>query len=403
MPDFLPYGRQTIEADDIAAVTEALQSDFLTTGPRVDAFESALRQASGSTFAVACSNGTAALHLASLTLNLGPHDQVIVPSVTFLATANAPRFLGAEIVFADVDPDTGLLTAATLAEALARAPRARAVFPVHLNGAWCDMPAIARVARDRGLLIIEDACHALGTTYHIVSEGETITGLVGDCRWSDLTCFSFHPVKAIAMGEGGAITAKEQHFDSALRLGRSHGLTRNVADFRNSDLAFGDDGEAAPWYYEMHEPGYNYRVPDVLCALGISQLAKLDRFVARRRELAALYDAALAPLAQIARPVPSSPTCRSAYHLYVVAIDFTAAGTTRYAVVEALRSSGIGTQVHYVPVHTQPYYRKHSGDTKLPGARAYYERALSLPLFPAMSDDDVPRVVTALRAALERV
>ncbi len=403
MNTFLPYGRQSIEADDIAAVSDALQSDFLTTGPRVAEFEAALVDATGARHAVSCNSGTAALHIASIVLDLEPGDQVIVPSITFLATANAPRHVGAEIVFCDVDPQTGLMTGDTFQEALTRAPRAKAVFPVHLNGSLAPMVEIHALARQHGLTVIEDACHALGTDYHLTEpDKRNSPGRAGDCRLSDLACFSFHPVKAIAMGEGGAVTTNNDSLAQRLALVRSHGMTRDPAAMTNTDMAFAADGRAAPWYYEMHEPGFNYRVPDILCALGLSQLAKLDRFITRRRHLAALYDDALAPLAPLVRPVKRFANVQSAFHLYAVRIAFDDADTTRIDVIDALRANGIGTQVHYIPVHRQPYYSHQPGAVPLLGADAYYDQALSLPLFPAMADSDVARVADALTTALTR-
>lgn len=397
MTPFLPYGRQQIEDDDIEAVVECLRSDFLTTGPRVAEFEASLLGVTGALHAVACANGTAALHLASLALGLGPEHQVIVPSVTFVATANAPHLAGAEVVFADVDPDTGLLTPTTLREALDRAPRARAVFPVHLNGACVDMPALRGVASERGLAIVEDACHALGSLYD-AGEGQ---GRIGDGRFSDLICFSFHPVKAIAMGEGGAVTTIDPALAERMHRLRSHALIRDSGAFQNPELAFDEAGRPNPWYYELPEPGFNYRVPDILCALGISQLRKLDRFVSRRRHLAKLYDDALRDLDPLVRPVPRPAGCESAFHIYVVLIDFAAAGRSRSQVVAGLRSRGIGTQVHYVPVHRQPYYAAKHGDLVLEGADTYYRRILSLPLYPGMADSDIERVVQGLRDVLD--
>jgi UDP-4-amino-4,6-dideoxy-N-acetyl-beta-L-altrosamine transaminase len=392
----LPYARQQIEDDDVAAVAEALRADFLTTGPRVDAFEAALLKVTGSNFVVACANGTAALHLASLALDLGPSDQVIVPSITFLATANAPHFTGAEIVFADVDPESALLTPATFAGALERAPRARAVFPVHIGGSWADMPAIADLARKHRIAVVEDACHALGTEY----TADGVTGRVGDCRYAEMAVFSFHPVNAIAMGEGGAVATNDAGLSKRLRLLRNHGMSRDRSGFVSGELADDASGEPAPWFYEMAEPAYNYRVPDVLCALGISQLAKLDRFLARRRHLAAHYDEALLGLKGLVRPAARPHNCTSAFHLYSVLIDFARAGRTRVAVVEALREAGIGTQVHYIPVHLQPYYKSQPSFVDLTHAVSYYRKALSLPLFPAMTDTDVDRVVDQLARAL---
>jgi UDP-4-amino-4,6-dideoxy-N-acetyl-beta-L-altrosamine transaminase len=400
MPAFLPYGRQIIEDDDIAAVTAALRADYLTTGPTVEAFERAFAERVGAPHAVACSSGTAALHLAAIALGLGPDDWLIVPSLTFLATANAARFVDAEVEFADVDPDTGLLSEATLTDALDRAKRAghkvKAVSVVHLAGRTAPMAALA--ACSRNLPILEDACHALGTTY----EDSGSQARVGDGRYGTLATFSFHPVKTIAVGEGGMVTTKDARLAAWMRLARNHGMTRDPEAFRERAAATSAEGKINPWYYEMHEPGYNYRLPDILCALGLSQLAKLDRFSMRRRELAARYDAALAPLSPLVRPVPKVPGCSPVLHLYVVLIDFDALGTSREQVMAALRARGIGTQVHYIPVHRQPYYRSRYGEISLPGADAYYSRALSLPLFPSMTDTDVTRVTEALAAVLER-
>jgi UDP-4-amino-4,6-dideoxy-N-acetyl-beta-L-altrosamine transaminase len=399
-PAFLPYGRQVIEDDDVAAVTAALRADYLTTGPMVDEFERAFAAEVGAGHAVACNSGTAALHLAAMALGLGPNDWMIVPSLTFLATANAARFVGAEVEFADVDPDTGLLTEATLAAAMERAKRAgrtaKAISVVHLAGRAAPMRAIAAHARD--LPIVEDACHALGTTFDDAGSKTR----VGDQRHGTLATFSFHPVKTIAVGEGGMITTNDAGLAARMQRARNHGMTRNPEAFNDRASAVSPEGKIHPWYYEMHELGYNYRLPDILCALGLSQLAKLERFVARRRALAARYDAALTSLAPLVRPVPPVPGCNPALHLYVVLIDFERIGRTREEVMAKLRARGIGSQVHYIPVHRQPYYRKRYGELALPGADAYYRRALSLPLFPAMQDDDVVRVVDTLTEIVNR-
>src|SRR5271165_1741010 len=399
-PAFLPYGRQLIEDDDVAAVAAALRADYLTTGPRVEAFERAFAERVGAAHAVACSSGTAALHLAALALGLGPGDWLVVPSMTFLATANAARFVGAEVQFADVDADTGLITEASLGVALESARRAgrrvKAVSVVHLAGRTAPMREIA--ARVADLPIVEDACHALGTTY----EDAGSPARVGDGRHGALSTFSFHPVKSITSGEGGMITTNDAALAARMRLARNHGMTRDPEAFHERSAATSAEGKINPWYYEMHAPGYNYRLPDILCALGLSQLAKLDRFISRRRALAARYDAALARLAPAVRTVPPAPGCNPALHLYVALIDFPAIGMEREQVMAELRARGIGTQVHYIPVHRQPYYRSRYGDIVLPGTDTYYRRALSLPLHPSMSDDDVIRVTQALADVLER-
>lgn len=361
---FLPYGRQTIEQDDIEAVQRVLVSDYLTTGPEVQRFEAAINACVGSAHAVSCNSATAGLHMAAMALDLGPNDYVVVPSMTFLATANGPHYTGAQVVFADVDPDTGLVTADTLRDALARCPRPpKAIFPVHLNGHQVDMCAIAPVASEVGAALVEDACHALGGAQP-GRDGEQLR--VGSGAWCDMTVFSFHPVKAIAMGEGGAVTTQSDELAERLRLARNHGMTRNPAEFEIRDLAFDADDLVNPWYYEMHAPGYNYRAPDINCALGTSQLSKLDRFLSRRVSIADRYDALLAPLAPLVTPVPRSQFGTSGWHLYPVLIDFDAVGMSRRQVMQALRERQIGTQVHYIPVHRQPYYRDLSPNLALP-------------------------------------
>jgi UDP-4-amino-4,6-dideoxy-N-acetyl-beta-L-altrosamine transaminase len=383
---FLPYGRQTVEDDDVGAVAAALRGDFLTTGPRVEEYERAFARATGAVHAVACNSGTAALHLAILAENLGPDDTAIVPTMTFLATANAVRMTGADVEFADVDPDSGLMTPNTFEAAKKRASahhrRVKAALPVHLNGQLCDMRGLAAVAQANGIALIEDACHSLGVKD------------IGATPHSRMACFSTHPVKAVATGEGGVVTTSDARLAERMRSLRSHGMVREPSAFTDRELAF-EDGKANPWYYEMPEVGWNYRLPDILCALGVSQLAKLDRFHRRRIEIAATYDRLLAPLAPVLRPVVHGNNPHG-WHLYAVLIDFRALGTTRARAMTALRAQGIGTQVHYIPVHMQPYYRRRYGNQSLPGAEAYYSRCLSIPIYPAMTDDDVHRVAQAL-------
>lgn len=381
---FLPYGRQTIEDDDIAAVAEALRGDFLTTGPTVEAFETAFARKVGAAHAVAVSNGTATLHLAMMALKVGEGDACIAPSVTFLATANCARYVGAEVVFADVDRGSGLMTPETLAEALKRAAgrKVKAILPVHLRGDVCDLPALKALADAAGAVLVEDAPHALGS----IATFDGLAHPVGDGAYSSFASFSFHPVKTLATGEGGMLTTNDKALADRARLLRSHGMVRPAG---------GD-----PWWYEMPELGFNYRIPDLLCALGLSQLSKLDRFVARRRELTALYARLLPERAPKARLAASPAHSNPALHLLTVLIDFEGIGLTRRAVVEALKAKGVGTQVHYIPVHRQPYYVNRQGLADLPGADAWYARCLTLPLYPAMTDADVERVVDALAEAL---
>ena len=392
----LPYGRQAIDDDDIAAVAAVLRSDWLTTGPTTRAFEAALAERCHAPHAISCANGTAALHLACLALGLGTEDAVIVPTMTFAATANAPRLVGAEVVFADVDPENGLMRAETLRDAIARASasgrRARAVFPVDLAGQCGDLEEIADIARRHGMAVVEDACHAIGAEYR---RHDGAWQAIGSSTDSDMTIFSFHPVKTVATGEGGAVLARRDDLAQRLTLFRGHGIHRNPAAFVDTAAGF-DQASVNPWYYEMVELGLNYRLSDINCALGLSQLKKLDRFVATRRSLADRYDTRLAALAPLVRPISRSSWCRPAWHLYSVLIDFEQTGVTRGEVARELEARDIRTQVHYIPVHRQPYYRARYGEQHLPGAEAYYRHTLSLPLFVGMSMDDVDRVVDTL-------
>ncbi|MGD1875922.1 MAG: UDP-4-amino-4,6-dideoxy-N-acetyl-beta-L-altrosamine transaminase [Kiloniellaceae bacterium] len=399
---FLPYGRQLIEDDDIAAVVDVLRSDWLTTGPAVAAFEAALCEVTGAAHAVACANGPAALHIAALALDLAPGDRVIVPSITFLATANAVRLAGAEVVFADCDADSGLMEAAHLAEALARAAATpggpvKAVFPVHLTGQCADLAAIRDLAERHGLAVVDDAAHAIGSRY--LSSGDA-GGPIGNGRLSDMTTFSFHPVKTIAMGEGGAVTTNDDHLAVTLRRLRSHGMLREAAELQNADMAFDAAGKVNPWYYEMPQIGLNYRFTDIQCDVGLSQMMMLGRFVSLRRSLAERDDRQLAALAPLVRPIARSAHAEPAWHIYPVLIDFGAAGIDRAQVMEALKAANVGSQVHYIPVHLQPYYQQRYGALDLAGANRYYARTLSLPLFAGMADSDVDRVVETLARVL---
>jgi UDP-4-amino-4,6-dideoxy-N-acetyl-beta-L-altrosamine transaminase len=386
MRRFLPYGRQTIDDADVQSVAAALKLPLLTGGPLVDEFETQFSSATGAVHAVACNSGTAALHLAALGVDLSVGDAAIVPAITFLATANVVRMTGAEVVFADVDPETGLLTPESFEAAIACASaaglRAKVAFPVHLNGQVCDMSGIQEIATRQGIGLIEDACHALGEEN------------VGATRNSRAACFSTHPVKAIATGEGGVVTTRDSFMASRMRQLRTHGMVRDAIAFQDLELS-GSREEPNPWAYEMHEIGWNYRLPDILCALGLSQIQKLPEFLRRRREIAVLYDRLFEPLAPRVRPIPHGRRPHG-WHLYVVLIEFDQLGLSRGALMKALRSEGIGTQVHYIPVNRQPYYRKRYGEKRLPGAEAYYRRCLSLPIFPEMIDEDVRRVVSVL-------
>jgi UDP-4-amino-4,6-dideoxy-N-acetyl-beta-L-altrosamine transaminase len=397
---YLSYGRHQIEEDDIAAVGAILRGDWLSGGPAVANFEKQLGQRLGVRHAIACANGTAALHLAVTAAGLGPEGSAVVPSLTFMATANVVRHAGAEVVFADVDADTGLMQPEHLQEALALAARGgrrpSLVLPVHLNGQCVDLPAVASIARAQGLKIVTDCCHALGSVYHD-GAGDV---LAGDCRYEEMAAFSFHPVKTITMGEGGAVTTNDAVVAERVYRLRNHDIVTDTTLFKCKEQAFDTNGRGNPWYHEMHVPAWNYRASSLHCALGSSQLAKLDRFIERRRTMVSLYDKLLEPLAPAVRPLTRVPGNRPGWHLYVVHIDFKSIGIRKADLMRRLREEGIGTQVHYLPVHRQPYYRDRYEGLTLPGADRYYDRSLSLPLFVSMSDDDVHRVVDTLSAII---
>ena len=388
----LSYGRQSISDGDIAGVSAVLHSDFLTCGPAVEEFERALAARTGAKHAVAVANGTAALHVAVLAAGLKPGDRLLTSAITFLASANCAEFVGATADFADIDARTCNVTADTLAAAWQ--DDVRAVVPVDFAGRSCDMPAIASLARRRGALVIEDASHAIGS--ELIHEGKPHR--TGGHPWADMTTLSFHPVKTITTGEGGAILTNDEILAGRCRLFRNHGMVKDPAKL--TGLGRDDLNEFGPWYYEMQEVGYNYRITDLQCALGSSQLRRLDHFVQRRAAIVAAYNDAFGGLPHVQPPAAApAPT---AWHLYVLQFDFATLGRTRAQVMTDLRARGVVTQVHYIPVHLQPYYRNKYGygPGKCPVAEAYYRRCLSLPLFPAMSDDDVAHVIDAVKTVV---
>ncbi|WP_417485975.1 UDP-4-amino-4,6-dideoxy-N-acetyl-beta-L-altrosamine transaminase [Maricaulis sp.] len=384
---FLPYGRQSIDETDIKAVVDVLRSDWLTTGPTIDALEAEFAGIVGAEHAVACSNGTTALHLALAAEGVGPGDTCIVPAITFMATANAALYCGADVVFADVDPDTGLMTPDSLAAALERAGgKARAVLPVHLAGQCEAMDDLAAIAGRSGAVVVEDACHAVGSRW----KGQR----VGGCLHSRAACFSFHPVKTIAAGEGGMVTTNDPELARRLRQLRSHGIERDAARHQRRD----DE----PWWHEMQVLGWNYRLSDIQAALALSQLHRLDSFASRRTALSRAYDVALADAGIPVAPLARTPDCEPCLHLYPVRIDFDGIGQSRASVMSGLAEQGVGSQVHYIPVNQQPYYIARYGRQVLPGAQSYYQRTLSLPLYVDMLDEDPAHVVDALARVVSR-
>lgn len=374
--EMLPYGSQSLDEDDVEAVGEVLRSDWLTTGPTVDAFEEAVAKYVGAAEGIAVSNGTAALHTAMRIAGIGHGDEVIVPTMTFAATANAAIYEGARPVFADVEQDTLLIDPEQVNELIT--PRTKAIVPVDYTGHPCDYHALRELCGDHDLTLLADGCHAIGARY----KDRPVGGL------ADATCFSFHPVKHITTGEGGMVTTDDEAWAEHGRRFRHHGMDREDPG------PMGDD----PWAYQIPELGQNYRLTDLQCALGISQLDKLDAWVQRRREIAGSYDAAFEEIDGI-EPLEVRAEVYHAYHLYVIRIDKERLGLNRREAFDALRAEGIGVNVHYIPVHLQPYYRQTLG-TKAgmcPVAEEGYRCIISLPIFPRMSDEDVKDTLRAVR------
>ncbi|GAB3634607.1 UDP-4-amino-4,6-dideoxy-N-acetyl-beta-L-altrosami ne transaminase [Hymenobacter arcticus] len=377
----LPYGRQHITDEDVAAVVATLRSDFLTQGPRVQEFEEQFAAYVGARYAVAVSNGTAALHLCALALNVQPGQRVITTPITFAASANCVRYCGGEVHFADIDPVTGLIDLQVVRKLLEGQPKGyyTGLIPVDFAGLAVDMEAARALADEFGLWLIEDACHAPGGFF---MDSQGTQQQCGSGQLADLAIFSFHPVKHIATGEGGMVTTNDEALYHRLRRLRTHGIEREATGLLRQD--------EGGWYMEMQELGYNYRISDILCALGSSQLARAEAGLARRRTLAAQYDAAFATLPGVDVLAPGRPG--HAYHLYVVQV------VNRRGLYEFLRTKNILAQVHYVPVHRMPYYENLGwkfGD--FPHAEAYYARCLSLPLYPTLTDAEQAYVIDCVR------
>jgi perosamine synthetase len=377
----IPYGRQWIDEEDIQAVVDVLRSDWLTTGPVVKEFERSIAAKTGALHAVVFSSGTAALHAIMYGLGIGPGDEVIVPAMTFAATANVVVYQGGIPIFADVNKEDLLLDASQVVAKVNS--RTKAIVAVDYAGQPANYDALRQVALNSSLFMISDACHALGAEYKGVSVGSV----------ADATAFSFHPVKHVTTGEGGAVCTNDPVMYERMKSFRNHGIT---TDHKQRE-------EAGSWYYEMTDLGYNYRLTDFQCALGLSQLKKLDGWVARRRQIADMYNTALAEIAGV-EPLATSPDVAHSYHLYVLRINAEKPGVGRDYVFQQLREQGIGVNVHYIPVHLHPFYRKKygTGPGLCPAAEKAYEEILSLPMFPRMTDKDVQEVITALSKVLKR-
>ncbi len=376
----IPYGRQSIDEDDIAAVVEVLRSDWLTTGPKVAEFEQAFADFVGTKEAVAVSSGTAALHAAMYALGIGPGDEVIVPAMTFAATANCVVFQGATPIFVDVDPDTLLINPDQVAARLTS--RTKALIAVDYTGHPADYDTLRSIAKQHGIALVADACHSLGASYKNRPVGTL----------ADLSTFSFHPVKHIATGEGGMITTNDPELAGRMRRFRNHGIT---TDYHQRE-------KQGSWFYEMVDLGYNYRLTDLQCALGLSQLNKLPRFLEKRRRIADRYNDALSHISSIS-PLAVSADVLHAYHLYVIQLNLESLGTDRMTLFRRFRQNGIGVNVHYIPVYLHPFYRKKFGTGKglCLAAEAAYEQILSLPIHAEVTDRDVDTVCATFQKIIE--
>ena len=400
----IPYGQHYLDEDDIAAVVDVLRSGALTQGPKVNEFENKIAAYVGANFAVAVSSGTAALHLACLAANFKKTDVVFTSANTFVASANCVQYVGAKITFTDIDTNSLNMAPDDLLRKCAAAENVKGIIPVHFAGLSCDMAKIKTIADEYDAIVIEDASHALGGNYE---DG----GKIGNCKFSDMTTFSFHPVKGIAAGEGGMITTNNKYLYNKLLQLRSHGIYKGNFDFpgisiadehiQNSENAF-DNGELNPWYYEMQELGYNYRITDIQCALALSQLNKIDSFIERRRDFAARYDKAFSNLKYF-KPGQLFGGDRSSHHIYVLRIKFDEIGKTRKEVMMSLAKQGVGSQVHYIPVPMHPYYEKLGFSLKdYKEVEQYYNEALTIPLYYPLTNENVNAVIDAVLNILSK-
>ena len=388
----IPYGRHYIDDDDIDAVVKLLRSGSLTQGDMVECFEKAVAEYVGCKYAVAVSSGTAGLHLAALAAGVGKGSKLITSPISFVASANASLFTGGEIAFADISRDTQNICVSSLEEVIKNNPDTKAIMPVHFAGLPCDMPEIKRIADAASAAVIEDAAHALGSRY---ADGQR----VGCCSHSLMTVFSFHPVKVIAAGEGGMITTNDEVVYRRLIRLRSHGINK-LDDALVSQIHPDKIAPVKPWYYEMQELGFNYRLTEIQCALANSQLQKIEKFIEKRRDLVLRYDEAFKDM-KCFRPAQLSGRSKSAHHLYVLQVDFAELNLSRTSVMLELKRRNIGTQVHYIPIPSHPYYQSlgHKVDD-FPNAKRFYQNALSIPLFYSLSYDQQQYVISQFKELL---
>ena len=391
---FLPYSRQSIDKKDISEVNKILKKDFITQGPKINEFERNFAKYVGAKYAVACATGTAALHIACQSLNLKKNGNLLTSPITFVASANCAQFIGADNHFSDIDLDNYCISPYSLEKVLKK-KHIDIVVAVHMSGHSADMERINILKKKYNFKIIEDACHALGGSYK--------NKRIGSCFYSDISTFSFHPVKPITTGEGGMITTNNKEiYDSLLKL-RTHGIHKNVNFFINKEMAFDNNKNANAWYYEMTELGLNYRITDIQAALGESQLRKIDQFIDMRRKIAKIYNMGFAKNDLITTPTESSNVMH-AYHLYTILIDFEKLNKTRNQVMQELKTENIGTQVLYIPVHLQPYYSKKYGFKKgdFPIAEKYYQSCLSIPIFPHLKECEVNYVIDRINLIVSK-
>jgi UDP-4-amino-4,6-dideoxy-N-acetyl-beta-L-altrosamine transaminase len=398
---FLPYGHQQVTSDDIDAVIKTLKSDYLTQGSAVVDFEKDFCRLTGAAHAIACSSGTAALHLAMLASEVKENDRVIVPSVTFAASANCARFNNAEVLFADVDDQNFTMSPASCEKLLQKSREenrpVKAIVTVDLAGHPCAMEAFAQLKEEYGFIWIEDACHSLGAEW---TDKKGMTYKTGQSLLPDLSVFSFHPVKHVTTGEGGMVTTPSSVVAETLRSFRSHGITKNSDDFINQKLAYDEKGNLNPWYYEMQRLGYNYRITDIQAALGSSQLKRLPEFIEKRTKIVDFYRSQFSENKFIEFPAVASGV-RHAWHLAVILIDFVKLGKTRAEVMNELKARGIGTQVHYIPVPLLPYYASITRECELENSLSYYQKALSLPCYPDLTDEDLKRISDSIKEIIK--